>query len=153
MATNRLTKEERIVKIIKKQSFTEKDHKNVVLEAQLLQQLTGEENVVRYREFFHDEKNAFIIMDFCRGGSLLDLLLSLEHFTEAQAKNLFFYVLQSLNSLHSKNIIHRDVRLENFLFGKQTQDPDSLKLIDFSSACLLKKGEKIEFPIGMVILN
>lgn len=60
-------------------------------------------------------------------------------YTEADAKVIFKQILRSLEYLHSHNVSHRDLKLENFLLTK-TGDISHIKLADFGLAKLLKWG-------------
>lgn len=52
------------------------------------------------------------------------------HYTEAQCAKLVKQMVSAIRYLHSKGIIHRDLKLENFLFSSTSRDSE-LKLIDF----------------------
>merc|ERR1712176_1464300 len=59
----------------------------------------------------------------------------LERFTERDAANAVHQMLLAVYYLHSQNIVHRDLKLENFLYEKK--DSSFLKLIDFGFSSLL----------------
>ena len=89
-------------------------------------------NIVRLEEVYESETEIYLVQELCHGGDLFDRLdnLSDYHFTEAACAKLVKQILSSVRYLHSKNIIHRDLKLENFLFS--SADPDSeLRMIDF----------------------
>lgn len=52
------------------------------------------------------------------------------HYTESECARLVKQMLSSIRYLHSKNIVHRDLKLENFLFSSNGPDSE-LKMIDF----------------------
>ncbi len=49
---------------------------------------------------------------------------------ESEARGLFLQILTTVSYCHKKNIIHRDLKLENILFGDEERK--IIKLIDFS---------------------
>jgi len=53
---------------------------------------------------------------------------------EVEAKKIFKQLIEGLNHLHQKNIVHRDIKLENILLDSKL----NLKIIDF--------GFSIEHP-------
>ena len=53
------------------------------------------------------------------------------HYTEAQCARLVKQMLCSVRYIHSKGIIHRDLKLENFLFSNTSARP----LISPSLSC------------------
>lgn len=61
-------------------------------------------------------------MELCSGGDLLDKILQVGHFSELDASVIFKSMVESINYLHSKNIVHRDVKLENFLLFDRSKN-------------------------------
>ena len=54
-------------------------------------------------------------MEYCKGGDLFDKLEAVQNFEEDQAGKIMQQIFSVLNYMHSKNIIHRDIKLENLL--------------------------------------
>jgi hypothetical protein len=87
-------------------------------------------NIVRLEEVYESMSEIYLVLELCHGGDLFDRLdeQSDFHYTEAQCARLVKQMMSSVRYLHSKGIIHRDLKLENFLFS--TCDSDSiLKMI------------------------
>ena len=61
-----------------------------------------------------------MVLDFYPGGNLCDMIGSQEGYKleEEVARSLFKQILAGLGYLHSKSIIHRDIKLENVLLDK-----------------------------------
>lgn len=105
-------------------------------------------------EQVHETQNRlYLIQQLCRGGDLFDRAEGQPdyRFPEAECADLLKQMLSALRYLHSKNIIHRDLKLENFLFDF----PDStlnLKMIDFGYSKHFDhpgetiRGEKVGTP-------
>jgi calcium-dependent protein kinase len=89
-------------------------------------------NIVRLEEVYESETEIYLIQELCVGGDLFDRLdeQSDFHYTEAACAKLVKQIISSVRYLHSKNIIHRDLKLENFLFSSADADSE-LRMIDF----------------------
>lgn len=77
-----------------------------------------------------DDKNFKIVMECMLGGELLKRVTKQKgKFEEREVADLARQMLLALNYLHSHEIVHRDLKLENWLF--EAEDSDNLELIDF----------------------
>jgi serum/glucocorticoid-regulated kinase 2 len=66
---------------------------------------------------FMSETKILFIMDFVRGGDLFMHLLTLGQFNEDQTRFIIAQLALALGSLHSFNILYRDLKLENILMN------------------------------------
>eukprot|EP00529_Nitzschia_sp_RCC80_P004108 CAMPEP_0113518152 /NCGR_PEP_ID=MMETSP0014_2-20120614/42701_1 /TAXON_ID=2857 /ORGANISM="Nitzschia sp." /LENGTH=918 /DNA_ID=CAMNT_0000415519 /DNA_START=164 /DNA_END=2920 /DNA_ORIENTATION=- /assembly_acc=CAM_ASM_000159 len=90
-------------------------------------------NILRLEEVYESETQIYLIQELCHGGDLFDRLDDQPeiHFTEVDCAKLVKQMLSSVRYLHSKGIVHRDLKLENFLFESDDLSDNSLKMIDF----------------------
>lgn len=93
-------------------------------------------HIVRLEEVYENEDEIYLIQELCQGGDLFDALDNQEQgvYTEQQCVALVKQMLSSLRYLHSKGIVHRDLKLENFLFTTSSEDSSFLHMIDFGLA-------------------
>merc|ERR1719389_1534949 len=68
-------------------------------------------------------------MECMEGGELFDRVAQVKRFTESGAADAARQMLLALNYLHSHGMVHRDLKLENFLYDGQGSN--HLKMIDF----------------------
>lgn len=89
-------------------------------------------NIVRLEEVYENESEIYLIQELCEGGDLFDKLEDQSdfHYSESKCARLIKQMLSAVRYLHSKNVIHRDLKLENFLFSSTKVDSE-LKMIDF----------------------
>jgi serine/threonine protein kinase len=72
-------------------------------------------NIVQYYGSQSDEKYFDIFLEYVPGGSILSLLNNYGAFEELLIKNFIRQVLEGVNYLHEKGIVHRDIKGANIL--------------------------------------
>ena len=76
-------------------------------------------------------------MELMDGGCFTPMLESLQcAYSEEFCKYSLYMTLKGLVDLHSRNIIHRDIKCENILVTDNSRDT-SVKIADFGSAVKL----------------
>ena len=73
----------------------------------------------------------FIVMEFVQGGLLFDLCQTMGAMGEDAGRFFLHQMLESVEYMHSRRVVHRDLKLENILID----DNLDLKLADFGFAC------------------
>eukprot|EP00913_Durusdinium_trenchii_P033090 g30980.t1 len=107
-------------------------------EVALLQNLKHD-NIVRFWDVYEDVHFLYVVMDLCRGGEVFSKILELRRFTEANAATLGSQMLAAIAYIHTKSIMHRDIKAENFLLSDKS--PTSVvKMIDFGMAVKFDHG-------------
>ena len=99
----------------------------VMIERQILSAMEKHEFVVRMHYAFHDASRLFLVMEYLPGGDCSALLQNIGYFDEIMAKYYIAETIMALDYLHSKNIIHRDVKPDNLLISATGH----IKLTDF----------------------
>lgn len=75
--------------------------------------------------------------EYVRGGELRTYLSNKRKpFTEEEAKKLLRILVDAIEYIHSHNIVHRDIKLENILLN-DSKNPYDIKIIDFGISGLL----------------
>ncbi|OMJ81076.1 hypothetical protein SteCoe_18535 [Stentor coeruleus] len=129
------------VKIIKLSNNSETAEKQFYLLSQEIELLKSLRhiNIIKYyqTDISMDSKCVNIILEYVTGGSLRDLLLKYGSFSENVIKNYIIQILKGLVYLHSKNIVHRDLKSANILV---TEDA-VIKLSDFGCSRKMENGD------------
>ena len=81
---------------------------------------TDHPNIMKLYEYFSDKINYYIIMEYIRGCDLWTYMTKLTVFDEKVISNILKQLLSAVNYLHSKNIVHRDIKPDNIII-KQTK--------------------------------
>ena len=77
-------------------------------------------NIVRIHNCYAlREMQVVLIMEYLEGGELLQYLQSKGRLTLNEAMVFFKQIVSAINFCHSKNIVHRDLKLENVLLKKK----------------------------------
>ena len=84
-------------------------------------------SVVKLYETFETDKHFLFVMELCAGGDLLSFVRKRRKLNETLAKYLFKQIIEGIGYIHSKNILHRDIKLENILLD----DKGHIKIADF----------------------
>ncbi|XP_078107705.1 AP2-associated protein kinase 1-like isoform X6 [Sander vitreus] len=110
------------------------------LEIQIMRDLVGNKNIVGYLDSSitavgaDDVWEVLILMDFCRGGQVVNLMNQRLQtgFTEAEVLQIFCDTCEAVACLHQCKtpIVHRDLKVENILL----HDRGHYVLCDFGSA-------------------
>ena len=92
--------------------------------------------IVGYKGAFQKSSNIWIILEYCPGGSLTDMMqINQRTFSEAQVALIMKHALNGLAYLHQEKKIHRDIKGGNILV---TED-GTCKLADFGVSSNLDK--------------
>jgi serine/threonine protein kinase len=83
-------------------------------------------------------------MELCRGGSLIDVINRNKAFSELALAHIMKQLLSALAYLQAKNMVHRDIKLDNIVaLSDEKEDTSdrfySIKIIDFGTAVKINK--------------
>jgi calcium/calmodulin-dependent protein kinase I len=90
-------------------------------------------NLVGLHEIYKVGDDYNIVMEYIRGGELLDRIVLKEFYNEKEARNVCQSLFQAMAYCHEKRIAHRDLKPENLLLISEHDDA-SIKIADFGFA-------------------
>ena len=118
-------------------------------------------NIVRIETLKKTWKHYYIIMEYYDGGTLKENLIKYKNkyktpFPERIVQHLMRQLVEAVNFLHERQIVHRDLKLENVLLKYDTREAkdsldilhSELKLIDFGTATHKSNESLITTVIG-----
>ena len=151
LARNKFTDEKVALKQIKKSSANLLSDGEIKDEIEILKNL-DHPDIVRIIESFNTRNSYILITEYCEGGELFDQVKN--QLSETQIAVIFRQLLSGLAYLHSNNVVHRDLKLENILIheiekSKTTgEDLFNIKIIDFGTARIFDKNRKPQSIVG-----
>lgn len=99
-------------------------------EAELVQSL-HHRNIITIYDSFFENNTAYYVMEYCDG---VDLRRYTNNFSRRleydEGMNLLYQIMNGLEYIHSKGILHRDIAPDNIYVTKN----NSVKILDFGSA-------------------
>lgn len=126
-----------VIKTINLGGASEKEKEDALRESQVLA-LLHHPYIVRYQASFQEEGHLWIVMDYCVGGNLCDHIKTMPpvdfKFPEELVMRWFTQAMLGLQYLHSRHILHRDLKSSNFFVTKT----GAVKMGDFGLAKVLE---------------
>lgn len=145
VAVHKLTEELSAMKQCDRRRMTEAGSKKCFLqEVAIMKRLTGHANVIQLFEVVETPSQIALVMEFATGGDLLKYVRNRRRLAEPCAKDLFKQLLEGLDHIHKKMVVHRDIKLENLLL-----DPfNCVKIADFGVAAVVQPEKKLHDHCG-----
>jgi len=137
LAINRVNKDKFAVKVVHKNKLKKNDVDALHVEVGIISKL-NHPHVVKYFDFTQDRSHYYIVLEVVAGGELFDRIVQRVYYSEKEARDLVWVLLDVLHHLHGKRIAHRDLKPENLLLKSAHNDHD-IKLADFGFATEAKK--------------
>lgn len=125
--------------------LSKKDREELAVEAEIFLQM-DHPHVARLLAVYETSAMLHLIMECMEGGELFDRIAEKKRFEERDAAHSVWQMLLAIHYLHNQGIVHRDLKLENFLY--ETKKNDHLKLIDFGFSKVWEPNTKMKLSCG-----
>lgn len=123
---------------MKKLTGSEDIPSNEMLAMEVLSRSQPHPNLLPITECFSDAAFAYMVMPYIADGDLLDVMeRERRSLSPREARHMFRDLMAALDHLHSHDIAHRDLSLENILHDAEN---DNFILIDLGLCLCLPKG-------------
>jgi calcium-dependent protein kinase len=103
-------------------------------------------HVAQLVDVYESEHSIALVMECMSGGELFNRITRCKHFEENDAAQATRQMLLAVSYVHSHGIVHRDLKLENFLYD--TQGSSHLKLIDFGFSKFYDTKQRMRTSCG-----
>ena len=112
--------------------------KKIQYETELMKRF-NHKNITKILEVFNDEEYMLIIMEYINGGNLFSFVKKRRKLSEKMSKFLFRQIILGIQHIHSKNVVHRDIKLENILIDFN----NNVKICDFGIGKVLNSEDEL----------
>ena len=147
LVSHKITGAIRAMKIIEKvNDLIESNDQEVLNEINILKKIDLP-SVIKIFEFYVDDKNYYLITEYCSGGELYEYINDYQ-FSEMRVAYIMYQLFLGLNYCHKMKIIHRDLKPENILLTKNEDYFLRIKICDFGTSQIFKKGDVQKDIVG-----
>jgi len=93
-------------------------------------------NIVSIESCYADKDNYYVATEYCSGGTLYDKLTRMKTLSEIKSAGYIRTLLEVAEHMHSRNIVHQDLKLINLVFSKPGLN-GILKVIDVGDSMIV----------------
>ncbi|KAG0338329.1 signal transducing kinase of the PAK, partial [Podila humilis] len=120
---------------IKQMNLEQQPKKDLIINEILVMKESSHKNIVNYIDSFLFRGDLWVVMEYMEGGSLTEVVTTNE-MGDPQIGAVCRETLLGLEHLHSKGVIHRDIKSDNVLLALN----GDIKLTDFGFCAQLKES-------------
>ncbi|KAF4312625.1 PAK-box/P21-Rho-binding protein [Botryosphaeria dothidea] len=122
---------------IKQMNLDQQPKKDLIINEILVMRESKHRNIVNFMDSFLVKGDLWVVMEYMEGGSLTDVV-TFNIMSEGQIAAVSREVLCGLQHLHSKGVIHRDIKSDNILLSME----GNIKLTDFGFCAQINESER-----------
>lgn len=139
-ATQILTNTIVAIKVFNKENFSEDSYAKIEREIKILKDVSHFKGVCALFEVIEDRKKLYFVLDYQPNGDLIRYFKSNYLFDESEIKKFAMQIAITLKNIHSKKIIHRDLKFDNILLDKFFNPV----ITDFGISCYFTSSLQLE---------
>ncbi|KYR00751.1 putative protein serine/threonine kinase [Tieghemostelium lacteum] len=104
-----------------------KNSRSAFLEARILERVSDHPNIAKLHQVICNKTEIYLVLELVKGCTFMDLMLTHKVIPESCAKKWMIQLTDAMSYIHSKSIIHRDIKAGNVMIDIY----GNAKLIDF----------------------
>ncbi|XP_055486424.1 LOW QUALITY PROTEIN: phosphorylase b kinase gamma catalytic chain, liver/testis isoform-like [Leucoraja erinacea] len=122
----------------------EEARRSIRNEVEILQMVLGHQSIITLIDHFSSATVTFLVFDLMKRGELFDYLTKKVLLTERESRVMMRELLEAVRYLHSRHVIHRDIKTENILLDDRLH----IRLSDFGFSCIVQPGQLLKERCG-----
>ncbi|KAG5275353.1 hypothetical protein AALO_G00146480 [Alosa alosa] len=141
-------KDKSTLKMYTSKRFLKKDGRKVRKAAKneiFILQMVKHPNILQLVDVYETRKEYFLFLELATGREVFDWILDQGYYSERDTSNVIRQVMEALAYLHSLNIVHRNLKLENLVYFNRLKH-SKIVISDFHLAKL--ENGLIKEPCG-----
>jgi protein-serine/threonine kinase len=113
------------IKLVRKETIIRDPVRRTKLarEIALLRRVCSHPNIVTLEQVIETERYVGIVMEYAQGGELFDRILASKFLKPDETRWFFLQLLDGVQHLHQRGVVHRDLKLENLLLAWDEEGP------------------------------
>lgn len=119
-------------------------------EVEIMKQLTHP-NIIKFIESFETEESLYLVLEYIPNSDLINTIIDSKYYSEQDIGGVIHNLVSAIQYIHSLEIIHRDIKIENVLVLKNKNGLRKLKLCDFGLAVKINPKKRISTVCGTPI--
>lgn len=143
LVTERSSNQLMAMKVYEKYKLTDPARRRSVAREIAIMKKIDHESIVKMYTSFDNPHSIHIVMQYVRGRSLYQFLKERpgKKMPENEAKIIIKQIAECIQYCHSKNIVHRDMKLENIIINSKTK---KITMIDFGFSIVSGYDKKLK---------
>ncbi|KAJ8903828.1 hypothetical protein NDN08_000361 [Rhodosorus marinus] len=134
--TNRKTGERVAIKVTDMSNLQAEQLLDMLVDVLILF-LVNHKGIVKPIDYFESDRHVYLVVEYLAGGTLEERVINKrDNLREEEVKDIMRALFNAVNSLHDKDIVHRDLKIDNIVCTSASV-PWSPKLIDLGSGILV----------------
>ncbi|XP_017075211.1 serine/threonine-protein kinase ULK3 [Drosophila eugracilis] len=127
------------IKYVEMSTLSQTSRENLITEIRLLRELKHK-YIVTLQDFFWDDKNIYIVLEYCNAGNLSAFIRTKKALPESTCRYFLRQLAAAVQYMRANDVSHFDLKPQNLLLTRGANNV-SLKVADFGFAQHLKLGE------------
>ncbi|KAH8295331.1 hypothetical protein KR018_009993 [Drosophila ironensis] len=127
------------IKYVEMSTLSQTSRENLITEIRLLRDLKHK-YIVQLQDFFWDDKNIYIVLEYCNAGNLSAFIRTKKALPESTCRYFLRQLAAAVQYMRANDVSHFDLKPQNLLLTRGANNV-SLKVADFGFAQHLKLGE------------